>query len=314
MKEYVVRFFIYIASAVILVAIGIVIGININISKIKPSPVHPGYHSWTFPESYEGHVIDDNFWNFVHASYVLVGTPPECEFYKIVSEVPRHSYNPENFYIEDNDNAMYYHLDDGTRASSVAIDVSTYQTYVDWDKVRAAGVDVVMIRVGFRGYGSGKIVLDNMFEDHAEKAKAAGLRVGVYFFSQALNYEEGVEEAEFALDAIKDYGIDGPVAIDTEYVDAADARTVGLGISARTDGVVGFCEKVKAAGYEPMIYASRNWFVQCLDMTRLGDYRLWLAHYTNQSDFPYEYMGWQYTDSGEIDGISGKIDMNVWFE
>ena len=171
-----------------------------------------------------------------------------------------------------------------------------------------------MVRVGFRGYGSGKIVLDDMFEEHTDNAIKAGLKVGVYFFSQAVNYDEGVEEARFALDAIRKYRITGPVAIDTEYIDAEDARTADLSIDDRTDGVVGFCETVKQAGYTPMIYASRNWFVQSLDMTRLGDYKLWLAHYTNQTDFPYLYTGWQYTDAGEIPGIYGSVDLNVWFD
>ena len=262
---------------------------------------------------YEGEIINDNFWRFVDARYVLVGMPPDCQFYKIVSEVPRHDYDVESFYAEDGD-VIYYHDENGRKASTVAIDLSTFQTDIDWDKVKASGVEVVMVRVGFRGYGSGKIVLDDMFEEHTENAINAGLKVGVYFFSQAVNYDEGVEEARFALDAIREYRITGPVAIDTEYIDAEDARTAELSIDDRTDGVVGFCETVKQAGYTPMIYASRNWFVQCLDMTRLGDYKLWLAHYTNQTDFPYLYTGWQYTDAGEISGISGSVDLNVWFD
>ncbi len=314
MRDRILKAIIYITSAGILVCIGLIIGLNINLARIYPSFADPEGHTWTLEKDYEGQLIEDNFWKFVDASYILVGTPPDCQFYKIVSQVPRHDYDVENFYIEDGGSVMYYHNDDGTRASTIAIDISTYQPYVDWEDVKAAGVDVVMLRVGFRGYGTGRIVLDDMFEEHVVNATEAGLTVGVYFFSQAISYEEGVEEARFTIDAIRKYNIKGPVAIDTEFVDASDARTNGLDVDSRTDSVVGFCETVKSAGYTPMIYANRNWFVQCLDMTRLGNYKLWLAHYANQTDFPYLYTGWQYTNAGYIDGISGEVDLNVWFE
>lgn len=314
MRDYILKTIIYISAGGILICIGLIIGLNINLAKSKPVPVEAEEYGWTLEGDYEAQLINDNFWRFVDASYILVGTPPDCQFYKIVKEVKRHDFNEDNFYIDGTDDKMYYHGDNGERLSTIAIDVSTYQSQVDWDAVKAAGVDVVMLRVGFRGYGTGRIVLDDMFEEHAVAAKESGLEVGVYFFSQAINYDEGAEEAAFVLDAISEYKITGPVAIDTEYVDAAEARTLNLDIDARTDSVVGFCETIKGAGYTPMIYANRNWFVQCLDMTRLGDYRLWLAHYANQTDFPYEFMGWQYTNEGTISGISGEVDLNVWFE
>ncbi len=315
MKNTIIKALLLIASACVLVSIGVIIGINIKLARRSPVLVDSDGHAWTLGVGEEATLIEDNFWRFIDASYVLVGTPPDCEFYKIVKEVPRHNYDVENFYIEDGDDVMYYHSDDGSRASMVVIDVSTYQTDIDWEAVKADGVDGVMIRVGYRGYGSeGKLVLDDMFVEHVEGATAAGLRVGVYFFSQAINYDEGVEEARFVLDAIKDYNITCPVVIDTEYIEAEGARTEGLSVEARTDGVVGFCDAVKQAGYRPMIYANRNWFVQCLDMTRLGGYELWLAHYVNQTDFPYRFTGWQYTNQGTVSGISGSVDINVWFE
>ena len=153
-----------------------------------------------------------------------------------------------------------------------------------------------------------------MFQTHIEGAKAAGIKVGIYFYSQAISYEEGVEEAQFALNLASAYTLDMPVVIDTEEVYADGARTADLSNDARTDSVVGFCETVKSAGYTPMIYSNRNWFVQKLDMTRLGDYKLWLAHYANQPDFPYLYSGWQYTGTGTIAGIGQELDLNVWME
>lgn len=305
------------AIAVVLVLIGLVIGINIGKSKRhKPALVGRNGYTWSLQPGAEAQMIYTNFWQFAQASYVLVGDIPNCQFYKIVQEVPRNDFQTDNFYMEEGDSTiMAYHSSDGTRLSELAVDVSSYQTDLDWDALKQAGVTIAFIRVGYRGYGSeGKLVADDMFRTHMDAAKAAGIKVGMYFYSQAINYEEGVAEAQFALDLASDYTLDMPVVIDTEEVYADGARTADLTVDERTDGVVGFCETVKNAGYEAMIYSHRNWFVQKLDMTRLGGYKLWLAHYANQPDFPYLYAGWQYTGSGTIAGIGQEIDLNVWMD
>lgn len=303
------------AIAVVLVAIGIVIGVNIGKKDgKKPVFVAKQETQWVLPTGVEGQMIYDNYWRFAKASYVLIGEIPNCEFYKIVSEVPRNNYDVENYYIEDQDSGlMFYHSDDGNRQSTLAVDVSGFQPALDWNALRNAGVTIAMIRVGYRGYGAGSLVEDDMFRQHIEGAKAAGIKVGVYFFSQAISYEEGVEEAKYAISLTKEYNLEMPIAIDTEAMYAEDARTEDLSIDARTDSIVGFCETVKQAGQTPMIYSNRNWFVQQLDMSRLGDYKLWLAQYANQPNFPYWYQGWQYTDTGSIPGVSVDLDLNVWF-
>lgn len=302
-----------VASVAVLIAIGIIIGININIKRVRPALTTVYEKSWYMQQKDEGQMIYDNFWSFIDASYIIVGTPPDCQFYKIVTEIPRNDYDNEMFYI-DYDDKMFYHDIDGNRASTIAIDVSEFQTDINWAAVREAGVRVVMIRVGYRGYGSGKLVEDAKFREYVENALSENLRVGVYFYTQGINMEEGVEEAHFVLDIIKDYNITCPVAIDTEALYVDDARTNDLDNTARTDVVVGFCDTVKEAGYTPMVYTNRNWLVQMLDVTRLGGYKIWYAHYTNQPDLPYEYVGWQYTDSGTLNGVSGNVDLNVWFE
>ena len=314
MKNTIIKGIFVIASCMLLIAIGVIIGINIKTISRDPVFVSLTDKTWTLGEGEEKARIEENYWNFIRASYILIGTPPDCEYYKIVSEVKRHDYDVENFYIDDNSDKMYYHNAEGERVSTLAIDVSAFQPEIDWTAVKAAGVDVAMIRVGYRGYGSGKIVEDDMFRTHIQGALDAGLRVGVYFFSQALNYDEGVSEANFVLETIREFDVTCPVVIDTEFMDASDARTNELDIDSRTDSIVGFCETVEAAGYTAMIYSNRNWFVQSVDMSRLGDYKLWLAHYTNQPDFPYEYIGWQYTDQGTLDGVDGSVDLNVWFK
>lgn len=305
---------ILVACACVLICIGVLIGINININRTSPVFVNPQSHAWYMQSSDEGAMIDANFWSFARASYVLIGTPPECEFYKIVSEVPRNDYDVSMYYIDDGSNSMYYHGTDGSRQSVLAVDVSAYQTYVDWEALHAAGVEVAMLRVGYRGYGTGEMVEDSMFATHAADAAAAGIEIGVYFFSQAISYDEGVAEANYVLNIIRDYSITCPVAIDTEAVWDDTARTINLDVTTRTDTIVAFCETIKAAGYTPMIYSNRNWFVQSLDLTRLGGYEFWVAHYSNQPDFPYVYTGWQYTNEGQISGIDGSVDLNVWFK
>jgi GH25 family lysozyme M1 (1,4-beta-N-acetylmuramidase) len=138
--------------------------------------------------------------------------------------------------------------------------------------------------------------------------------IGIYFFTQAVNYEEGVEEAEFVLSNIADIDVKYPIVIDTEEMEADNARANGISNSDRTDAIVGFCETIKAAGYTPMIYANRNWYAESLDMDRLGDYGLWLAQYSNVPDFPYMFSAWQYTPYGSVPGITGDVDLNIWIE
>lgn len=315
MRYDVKRTLLFLGWGILMILIGVFIGINLK--KDKERPVCIGnFHSlggWELEPKEEAEKIYENYWEFVKSSYIIIGEIPYCEIYKIAAEVPKNSYETDNFFI-DNGDFMYYHNNEGERESIVAIDVSAFQEYVDWEQVKDSGVDMAIIRVGYRGYGSGKIVDDEMFESHIEEAIDAGLKVGVYFYSQAINYDEGVEEAKYVLKAIKKYKVKGPVVIDTEMVYDDDARTKDIDNTARTDGIIGFCETVKEKGYTPMIYSNRNWFAQSLDMTRLGDYKLWLAQYANEPDFPYWYNGWQYTDGGYIYGIDGPVDINVWFD
>lgn len=208
----------------------------------------------------------------------------------------------------------YYFNDKGVLSSKRGIDVSVYQGNIDWDAVKASGVDFVMIRVGYRGYGqAGNMRLDTNFVQNIEGAQAAGLDCGVYFFSQAITREEAVEEAKFVLEALKGYTLTYPVAFDTEYYPLDEARTnqAGLTDADRTDFAIDFCETIRAAGYYPTIYAGKSWLLDDMEISRLADWDIWLAHYTNQTDFQYPYQMWQYSDAGQVSGISGNVDLNV---
>lgn len=209
----------------------------------------------------------------------------------------------------------YYFNDSGVLSSDFGVDVSVYQGNIDWNAVKAAGVKFVMIRVGYRGYGqAGNMKLDTNFVKNLEGAQAAGIDCGVYFFSQAITRAEAVEEAKFVLEAIKGYQLTYPVAFDTEYYPLDEARTnqAGLTDKDRTDFAIDFCQTIRDAGYYPTIYANKSWLLDDMEMGRLSDWDIWLAHYTNQTDFQYPYQIWQYSESGKVDGISSNaVDMNV---
>jgi len=259
----------------------------------------------------------ENWTNYIYKAYIVFGEYPDYELYKIRSEFGRDDYDFEHdFYTGDGERYRNSHKD-GVRTdnSRVAIDVSEYQGEIDWEAVKASGVDVAIVRAGYRGYGSGEIGSDDMLYVNLDGAAAAGLSVGVYFFSQATSYDEGVQEAEYVLELIKDYKLSEPVVIDSEYIygdDEAIARGNQITSEERTDGIVGFCETVKNAGRTPMVYATKAWLFQENEFDRIGQYELWIAAYYDDLVFPYHTEGWQYSPYGSVDGIDTEVDMNVW--
>lgn len=205
----------------------------------------------------------------------------------------------------------YTFSSEGVRSGTIGIDVSKYQTGIDWTRVKNAGINFVMIRCGYRGYGSGVLVEDPMYASHIKGAKAAGLRVGVYFFSQAINEAEAVEEASMAVSLAKKYGINMPIAIDSEYAAGGSGRADGLSKSERTTITKAFCNTVKSAGYTPMVYASKSWFGSKLDTSQLSGFRIWVAHYADKCGYTGTYHIWQNTSKGKVDGVPGYVDMNI---
>lgn len=205
----------------------------------------------------------------------------------------------------------YTFSSDGVRSGTIGIDVSRYQSGINWTKVKNAGINFVMIRCGYRGYGSGALVEDPMYASHISGAKAAGLRVGVYFFSQAINEAEAVEEASMAVSLANRYGINMPIAIDSEYAAGGRGRADGLSKSARTAITKAFCNTVRSAGHTPMVYASKSWFGSHLNASELSGYRIWVAHYADKCGYTGTYHIWQNTDKGTVDGVPGKVDMNI---
>lgn len=191
------------------------------------------------------------------------------------------------------------------------IDVSKWQGSVDWKKVKASGIDYAIIRVGYRGYGSGALVEDPYFRQNIEGAINAGLKVGVYFFSQAITTAEAVEEASMAINAVKGYKLHYPIYFDTELATTnSTGRADNLGSGQRTDIANAFCQTVQNSGYKAGVYASKSWFQYRINYSTLSKYDIWLAHYTTATDFANRYDMWQYTGSGSCPGVSGEVDLN----
>lgn len=194
--------------------------------------------------------------------------------------------------------------------ASLGIDVSKWQGEIDWDKVKNDGIDFVIIRCGYRGSVTGSLVEDPYFEQNIRGATAAGLQVGVYFFTQAVNEVEAVEEASMVVSLIRDYELTYPVFIDTEGA-GGDGRADSLSVERRTAVCEAFCTTVKNAGFEAGVYASRNWYNKNLETAFLEDFVIWLAEYRSVPLYQGYYQMWQYTSKGSVNGISGNVDMNI---
>ena len=213
--------------------------------------------------------------------------------------------------IQSIDNKLYYFDANGVQQDATfGIDVSKYQSNIDWEQVKTAGVKFVIVRIGYRGYGSGALVLDPMFEQHFTNARNAGLKVGVYFFSQAVNENEAREEAQGCAYVLNGRKLDYPIYFDTEASGGSNGRADGLGVEDRTKCAIAFCEEVKAQGYQPGVYASTLWFRKRIDLNQLKSYSIWNAHY-NVASSPIACDMWQGTCTARIAGYGGQIDVNI---
>jgi len=200
-----------------------------------------------------------------------------------------------------------------TDESVLGVDVSSHQKDVDWEKVREAGFEFAMLRVGFRGYGqTGSLNPDLYAQKNYENAVAAGLKVGVYFFSQAITVEEALEEAEYVLQLIEGWDLQMPVAYDWECL-ADDYRTVVVDSRTLTDCVKAFCDRIDEAGYTSMVYFNPSQSRTQMYLEEMVDYKFWLAMYTDLMTYEYKVDMWQYTNRGDVPGIKGNADINLWF-
>ena len=199
------------------------------------------------------------------------------------------------------------------------VDVSYYQKTIDWNAVKAEGIDFAFIRVGYRGYSQGTVNKDPKFDEYMQGAINAGIKVGVYIYSQAITTGEAVEEANYVSSQIGKYNVSFPVVIDYEYASvngSAGGRLydANLSVQQATDICKAFCGRIADAGYTPMVYANKSMLENKIDASQItSKYLVWLAHYTNQTSYQGKYNCWQYTSIGMINGISSRVDMDFWY-
>ena len=208
----------------------------------------------------------------------------------------------------DSDESEYTGAWNNQQNAVLGIDVSKWNKDIDWEKVKESGVRFVIIRCGYRGSKSGVLVEDPYFKQNIEGAKAAGLKVGVYFFTQAINQAEAVEEASMVLKLTEGYELDYPIFIDTE---GSGGRGDALDVLTRTEICKAFCETVEQSGGKAGVYASRNWYYNNVDDDALSRYTIWVAEYREEPLYTGRYDLWQYTSSGQIEGIEGRVDLNL---
>ena len=215
-------------------------------------------------------------------------------------------YDADSFY-EENGMLRY-----AKSAHLTGVDVSEHQEKIDWAAVRAAGVDFAILRIGYRGYTEGSIQEDTYFEQNLAGAIDAGLDVGVYFFSQAMDEQEAREEARFVLDKISGYQLAYPVFFDWEKI-GADARSDAMDLTSLTTVTDTFCSEIEAAGYQAGLYFNQQLGYEELHLPSLQGYTFWLAEYNDTPSFTYDFDLWQYASDGSVDGIDGDVDLNLAF-
>ncbi len=245
-------------------------------------------------------------------------TPEVLEFVDVFGQsyqveinpnVKKHDYDLNAFSHEGN---RLVYEGDPRYAYRLGIDVSHHQGKIDWEQVKAAGYEFAFLRIGYRGYGQeGKICVDRQFSENVQSAHAAGLDVGVYFFSQAVNEEEAGEEAEFVLKNLEGIQLELPVVYDPESILDADARTDDVTGEQFTRNTIVFHDRIKEAGYKPMIYSNMLWEAFQYDLEQLAEYPIWYADYEPLPQTPYHFEFLQYTNTANIDGVAGEVDLNI---
>lgn len=242
---------------------------------------------------------------------LVIASGGKYHFIPIREELKKNAYLDKNLKVLESGEFQY--VENGQVISYKGIDVSRFQGEIDWEQVKTDGVEFAFIRVGNRGYGSGKIVDDEQFEANIKGANAAGIKAGVYFFSQAVTEEEVLEEAHYVLEKIAPYRIDCPVVFDVEKVADSSARMNALTVEERTRFIKLFCDTIMEAGYRPMIYCNLEMAAMMVELGELESYEKWFAYYNPDFYFPYDYKVWQYSEKGTVAGIDGEVDLNISF-
>lgn len=248
----------------------------------------------------------------VYTDDLVVAADGRYHFVPIRDDLKHNAYSVEHLQVLETGEFQY--VEDGQVTSYKGIDVSRFQGKINWYEVAADGVSFAFIRVGNRGYGNGTMVEDPNFESNIKGANAAGVKAGVYFFSQAITEEEAIEEANFVLERIAPYQIDCPVVVDLEMIPGDEGRADSLTPEQRTQMMKVFCDTIAEAGYQPMIYMNLEMAAIRINLEELEGYDKWFAYYNPEMYFPYEYDVWQYSERGTVAGVPEPVDLNIAFE
>lgn len=232
------------------------------------------------------------------------------KYYEILSSVKKNDYDFEANLTREEGRLSYK---DGKREAVLGVDLSKYNGNVDFKKLKDAGIQFAMLRLGSRGYGSGTITLDDKFVEYAQNAAVSGIMTGAYFYSSAINETEAVEEANYIVGAVSGFNVKYPIAIDIERVSGDSSRTEKLTNEERTKIVKTFCDTVKGYGYNPIIYSTRDMLISGLNLEELDEYDVWLADEKIPTDYPYRFSIWQYSQRGNIEGVDGDVDLDLCF-
>ena len=239
-------------------------------------------------------------------SYDTKGSETQPTKGKSENTLQKENFSTENGYI--------VYTENGQRASISGIDISSYCGEIDWNRVKSAGIDFVMVRLGGRGYGEkGEIYKDDRALEYIKGAQAQGIKAGGYFFSQATTTNEAIEEADYVKEILGDTKLDFPVAYDWEIIKDEEARTDKVTPAQATECARAFCQEAASYGYTPMIYSTSRELYFKYDLTKLANYDIWYCEYANTPELYYQFSMWQYSETGKVDGIEGNVDLNICF-
>jgi len=290
------RIILIVIAAVLLVLTGILFFLSLPAIRAEANPTEPPTEAPTLAPT---------------EPPTEVPTEPPTEGPTEEPTFPLPEENPYNGADDFHYEGRFLKLSEGE--SWAGIDVSRWQYDIDWERVAASGAEFAIIRIGYRGSETGRINADRYAQTNLDGAAAAGLDIGVYFFSQALTREEAEEEAYYVLDVIKDRDITMPVVFDWERVHNEKSRSMEMDRRTLTDCAKTFLETIELAGYNAMVYFNPHQSRNLYYLSELKEYDFWLASYTDRMDFPYEVDMWQYTNEGRVPGIDTECDLNVYF-
>ncbi|MGN0318094.1 MAG: GH25 family lysozyme [Lachnospira sp.] len=254
-------------------------------------------------------------------NYTLMTLEAEKES-RIIASTGWQTINNNKYYFKSGtpvtgwnniDGRQYYFNGQGILSSTLVIDVSKYNGDIDWKAVKDSGIEYAIIRAAYRGYSTGRLSRDSYFEQNINNATAAGLKVGVYIYSSAINTAEAVDEASLLVNLCKPYNVTLPLIIDVEDSESGAGRADKLSMSERTSIINAFCSTVKSAGYSAMVYANKDWLTNCINVSDINTgCWIWMAQYSSKFTYSGSFDMWQFTSSGTVPGITGPVDISAW--